>query len=165
MSLQSQLKKSELKFFQFTNGQNIHKSKKTYIQCFSHVHILTTEFEKYQFCYYGLKNKLSCIPKIHQLIADDKHGVYYIERELLFPVIETKKLDAIKKTEYCIKNRLPGGDAIAKELLKFYYMHQGSVDFDFGPHWIMETAKGKLVVSDAFRAINERGTKDLSSHF
>jgi hypothetical protein len=165
MNLQSQLKKSDLRHLKLTQSSKIYKSQKTLIESINTIYIFTTEFEKYQFYYYGLKNKFSCIPKIHQLIADDKHGVYYIERELLFPIIDTSKLDTIEKIKYYIINRLPGENVIAKELLAFYYQFQGSIDFDFGPHWIMETQKGKLVVSDAFRAIDERRTKNLSNNF
>lgn len=165
MSLNSQLKKSTLGILRFSGIIPIYKSNKTYVQVYEQVvQIFTSEFEKYQFYYYGIKNKLSCVPKISQLIADDKHGIYFIERELLYPIIDTKKLEAIDKIKYCAKNRLPGEDKIAEQLLKFYYLHQGSIDFDFGPHWIMETHKGKLVICDAFRPIEER-SKNLSNQF
>lgn len=145
----------------------LYKSNKTIVTFYYNdkiVNLFTSEYVKYQFYYYALKKKIRCIPVIHHLIADDKNCLYFIQREYLYPVVETNKLNTIKKIEYWIRNRISNKHPIADTLLRFYYLNGENLDFDFGPHWIMQTRNGKLVVTDAFRDRSEV-VKHVSTEF
>ena len=98
-------------------------------------------------------NKFKHIPKIFGMIeCVKKQGktIYIIHREQLFPVTSTKKLARIQKIQELVKNNIVKQDPIADEILDIEFMLNYEYGFDFGPHWIMQNSRGKLVICDVF---------------
>lgn len=126
------------------------------------VTIITDDSSKMMYYTYAKEHKHKHIPKINEMLYDWKNGLYLINREELFPCTNTKKMAEIDKIKMLLKDR-QRYNAITEELLNFFYdvCMDCNINFDFGPHWLMETGKGKLVVADAFKCCKPLMQKQL----
>jgi hypothetical protein len=156
MSITTALRKSylndiinyeEIELFEKTKKSLIYKNNN------NDIYIVTNDLSKMLYYSYGHKHKYKHMPKIHAMLYDWKNELYLINREILYPCTSTKKLAELNKMELMIKDRTHYNE-LTKELLEFYnHIHWDyNIDFDFSPHWIMQTKSGKLVVADAFQA-------------
>lgn len=96
--------------------------------------------------------KFNHIPKIwymSEYVIGNKN-LYVIVREELFAVSDTRKIARIQKIEELVKSETVGIDRIADEILALEDLLNFQFKVDFGPHWIMQDSKGKLVICDAF---------------
>ena len=119
--------------------------------------IFTDKADKYFYYDYALFYKFKYIPKIYALQKDAINNIYYICRDVAYPVIDKKKLKRIEKIKFNLANpsmRKFGIDPICDELLKFHQCYS-EYEFDFSTDWIMQDKRGKLVICDPFRRIEK----------
>lgn len=116
--------------------------------------IFSNDPSKFLYYEYAKLNNYKYVPRIINLVRDAKNGIYFIERDALNKIKDFKKQVKLQRIENILRDqRRIGLDPIADELLKFWYDRSvdENIDFDFSPDWLMQTANGKIVVSDAFR--------------
>lgn len=154
MGISRQLCKSYFNdFIHQSNFNFIEQTSRSFIykNC-DEVIIVTDDSSKMIYYMYAKENKYKYIPKIKNMLYDWQNNLYFIQREILYPCTDTKKLAKIDKMKLLVSEGKSCGP-LTEELLAFRYSPTAmkyEMNFDFGPHWLMETNNGKIVVADAF---------------